>query len=367
MTPWHLRRLGVVVVVAVTAPLLAAGPSIADPIADKKHQAAQLVQQIQAQSQVVSRLSEQVDQARIKATQVDQQISAAEAKLAQTDGRFVELQGRLRGQAITQYVHGGSAATLQALSKGRLIDLVLSRTYMETAAANEQDALGQLRLVHAKVIEQQATLADARKAAATAFNQVQGTQRAAAAADALLRATLGRVQGDLVALVAAQQAELARQAQARLEAELAARAARDQASRGGFNRFTGGSGFGNLPPSGHGAGAAIEQARRQLGKPYEWGGAGPNSFDCSGLTMFAWSAGGVGLPHSAAAQYGSTARVPISDLQPGDLVFYGSPPHHVGLYVGGGQMINALHSGTNVEYDSIYMEGDLLPYGGRVG
>jgi peptidoglycan hydrolase CwlO-like protein len=162
MTPRHLRRLGVLVVVATLAPLLGGGPATADPIADKRRQASQLVQQIQAQSQVVSRLSEQVDQARIKASQVDQQISAAEARLAQTDSRFVELQGRLRGQAITQYVHGGSAATMQALARGQITDLVLSRTYMETAASNEQDALGQLRLVHAKVVEQQAQLADAR-------------------------------------------------------------------------------------------------------------------------------------------------------------------------------------------------------------
>src|SRR5260370_14312501 len=76
--------------------------------------------------------------------------------------------------------------------------------------------------------------------------------------------------------------------------------------------------------------------------------------------MYSWEAAGVGLPHSAAGQYDATARVPLSQLQPGDLVFYGSPPHHVGIYVGGGQMINALHSGTNVEYDSIYMEGDLI-------
>jgi cell wall-associated NlpC family hydrolase len=57
--------------------------------------------------------------------------------------------------------------------------------------------------------------------------------------------------------------------------------------------------------------------------------------------------------------------VTVAELLPGDLVFYGLPPHHVGIYVGGGQMINALHSGTNVEYDSIYMEGDLIG-GGRV-
>jgi cell wall-associated NlpC family hydrolase len=109
----------------------------------------------------------------------------------------------------------------------------------------------------------------------------------------------------------------------------------------------------------------VEEARRELGKPYQYGGSGPGSFDCSGLTAWAWGHAGHPLPHSAAAQYDVTTHIPISALQPGDLVFFGSPPHHVGIYVGGGQMINALHSGTNVEYDSIYMEGDLIG-GGRV-
>jgi peptidoglycan DL-endopeptidase CwlO len=368
MTPWHLRRLGVAVVVAALAPLLAAGPVTADQISDKRAQAAQLASQIQAQGQVVSRLSEQVDQARLKAAEVDQQLSSAQSKLGQTDATARSLEGRLRDQAVTQYVHGGSAATLQALARGRINDLVLSQTYMETAAANETDSLNQLRLVHQQINEQRAQLADARRSAAAALSSVQGNERAAAAADAALRGTLSKVNGDLVALVAARQAELARQAQARLEAEMAARAARDEASRGQSGRSLGGSGFsGNLPPSGSGAQVAVETARRQLGKPYQWGAAGPGSFDCSGLTMYSWGAAGVGLPHSAAGQYDATARVPLSQLQPGDLVFYGSPPHHVGIYVGGGEMIDALHSGTNVEYDSIYMEGDLLPYGGRVG
>lgn len=109
----------------------------------------------------------------------------------------------------------------------------------------------------------------------------------------------------------------------------------------------------------------MEEAKRQLGKPYHYGGSGPDSFDCSGLTAWAWRAGGRSLPHSAAGQYSATMHIPISQLQPGDLVFYGSPPHHVGIYVGGGQMINALHSGTVVRYESIYFEGDLIG-GGRV-
>jgi cell wall-associated NlpC family hydrolase len=104
----------------------------------------------------------------------------------------------------------------------------------------------------------------------------------------------------------------------------------------------------------------------QLGKPYAWGAAGPGSYDCSGLTMMAWLAAGVSLPHYTAAQYAATAHVPIANLQPGDLVFFGTDLHHVGLYAGGGMMIDAPYTGTVVRYDSIFWP-DLQPFGGRPG
>ena len=121
------------------------------------------------------------------------------------------------------------------------------------------------------------------------------------------------------------------------------------------------------PPTSGGVSAVISFARAQIGKPYQWGGSGPSSFDCSGLTMRAWQQAGVNLSHYTGAQYAETRRVAISDLQPGDLVFYGSSgetSHHMGLYIGGGQMIEAPYTGADVRYASIY-RSDLLPYGGR--
>src|SRR5262249_42861790 len=90
----------------------------------------------------------------------------------------------------------------------------------------------------------------------------------------------------------------------------------------------------NGPATGR-AEVAVQFAYAQLGKPYEWGASGPSSYDCSGLTMASWGAAGVSLPHSSASQYYSGPHVSSSDLEPGDLVFFGSPIHHVGLYIGG--------------------------------
>jgi cell wall-associated NlpC family hydrolase len=104
------------------------------------------------------------------------------------------------------------------------------------------------------------------------------------------------------------------------------------------------------PPVASGAAAAIAAAESVIGTPYQYGGASPQEgFDCSGLTMWAWAHAGVSLPHSSVAQYEALPHVDQSQLQPGDLVFFYSPIHHVGLYVGGGMMIDAPHTGTVVQ------------------
>jgi peptidoglycan DL-endopeptidase CwlO len=101
------------------------------------------------------------------------------------------------------------------------------------------------------------------------------------------------------------------------------------------------------------AARAVAYARAQLGKPYVWGAEGPNSFDCSGLTMTAWRSAGVSIPRVAQEQYNIGGHVSQSELEPGDLVFFGSPIHHVGLYVGNGTMIEAPYTGQVVRYHSI--------------
>lgn len=117
----------------------------------------------------------------------------------------------------------------------------------------------------------------------------------------------------------------------------------------------------NVPASGRAA-AAIEYAMAQVGDAYVYGAAGPDAFDCSGLTMMAWSQAGVGLPHSSSAQMGSGASVSSDDLQPGDLVFYYSPVSHVGMYIGNGQIVHAANPGTGVVVADVHS----MPYSGAV-
>lgn len=103
----------------------------------------------------------------------------------------------------------------------------------------------------------------------------------------------------------------------------------------------------DVPVSGR-AKAAVQFALAQVGKSYVYGAAGPSSFDCSGLTMSAWAAAGVALPHSSSAQMGATTPISTSQLQPGDLVFYYSPVSHVAIYIGNGQIVDAANPSTGV-------------------
>jgi cell wall-associated NlpC family hydrolase len=99
-----------------------------------------------------------------------------------------------------------------------------------------------------------------------------------------------------------------------------------------------------------------------IGAPYVFGAAGPDAFDCSGLTSWAWAQAGVSLPHSALAQLGSLPQVPLSSVEPGDIIYYGSTSPHVAIYVGGGNIIHARHPGPGgeVQVDSMY--GYDTPY-----
>ena len=110
------------------------------------------------------------------------------------------------------------------------------------------------------------------------------------------------------------------------------------------------------------AAAAVSYALGQVGDAYVYGAAGPDAYDCSGLTMAAWAQAGVSLPHSSSAQYSSGPQVAASALQPGDLVFYYSPISHVGMYIGNGQIVHAANPSTGVQVAGLYS----MPFSGAV-
>jgi cell wall-associated NlpC family hydrolase len=159
---------------------------------------------------------------------------------------------------------------------------------------------------------------------------------------------------------------LASQREAVLAAQAAAAAAAADPAAAGQNTAPVASSpgqaisFPDSPASSQQGNIAADWALSQIGRPYQWGGAGPYTFDCSGLTMVAWAQAGVFLLHYTGYQWEEGVHVPLDDLQRGDLLFYAtdnSDPgtiHHVGIYIGGGDMVDAPYTGVDVRIDSIY-------------
>ncbi len=116
------------------------------------------------------------------------------------------------------------------------------------------------------------------------------------------------------------------------------------------------------PPASGRAATAVQFALAQVGDAYVYGAAGPSAWDCSGLTMGAWGAAGVSLPHSSSGQMGYGTPVSSSNLQPGDLVFYYSPVHHVGIYIGNGQIVHAANPSQPVNIAPVFS----MPFSGAV-
>ena len=355
---------------------LAPRPAAADAISDKQAEAQRIVDQLQAQGDRLSQLAEQYDQARLKADQVDQQATSARAQLAQSDNDLRAAVARVKAQAVDAYVRGGSLATASLANANGSSDPSRRDQYLSAVIGAQQDAIDGLRVARQLVADRQTALSRARQAANQALARVNADQAAAASVQQAEQATLRSVKGELAGLVAAAAKRQADADAAKARAAMAARggstpspapAPRTVGGSPGHTTTTRPGGGvatppGPPPPPAQGASAAVAKAKQQLGKPYQYGGAGPDTYDCSGLTMVAWQAGGVSLPHSAEAQYSVTTRVAIADLQPGDLVFYGSPIHHVGIYTGGGQMIEAPQTGEVVQYASIY-RSDLVGAG----
>jgi cell wall-associated NlpC family hydrolase len=362
------RLLAFVAVLALWT--AAAVPARADQLSDKKAEAQRIASQLDAQSNRLAELAEQFNQARLRADTVAGQERAAAAEVGRIRGQVDQIRSDVREQAVAAYVRGGMAPTA-GLDTGDLDPSRLEQ-YVSSIVGQRQDSLDALRAALQTLDERQAALDAARQKARDALAKVSASRRDASAAQSSQRATLNKVQGELSGLVAAESRRRAEAEARRAQQAMAARQARDATatraapargapSRGSSPRVVQPSGPPPGPPA-SGASAAVAKAKEQIGKPYQWGGAGPDSFDCSGLTSYAWRAGGRSLPHSSQAQWNATARVAIASLEPGDLVFYGSPIHHVGIYVGGGQMVEASETGTPIRYASIY-RSDLVGAG----
>ncbi len=316
-----MRRLPFVclLLAAVATTAVTASPAFSQSAAAARSQ-------LERASERLSRVTEAYNDAKLKRAGLDAKLSEARSDLARSEDRLGAVRERLGLAVRDMYMHpaAGLDTFFQAKSFG---ELSRGRAMAGHVALSADSLLLQIRKVKAENQAAAKNVQALRDQARSEEIEINEQRRAAAAA-------LDRTQ---TLLAQANVSELDAERRARLGA------AGDRAS--------------SIRPAGpvrSTAGQAVAAAASQMGKPYRWGGAGPDTYDCSGLTMWAWARAGVSLPHSSKAQYASLPHVSLSELAPGDLVFYGSPIHHVGIYKGGGVMIHAPQSGETVHEESIY-------------
>ena len=350
------------------------GRAHADPIDDKRAEAQQLQSEIDANGAKLDALSEQyngaqyrLEQAQAAAADAQQKLDAAEAEVA----RLQELV-KVRAAALYRSVGQGGPVDLDVSSASRLIS---SSKYSKSAAQHDIDLVKELRRAERALHDQKAAADQAQADAQDEQEQIGKAQAGVEAANARQEQLLSQVNGEIAQLVAEAQAQKEAAELAAAQQRYTAAAAANVPTTGapapsagsgtgaGTNTSRGSSGgsgpapapSANVPVNGGGASAAIAYARSQLGRPYCYAGSGPACFDCSGLTMRAWGAAGVSMPHYSGAQYSMFPHVPLNAMQPGDLVFWGpGGSEHVGLYIGGGQMIAAPHTGDVVKIQAVF-------------
>jgi cell wall-associated NlpC family hydrolase len=290
-----------------------------------------------------------------------------------------EAQGALGPMAVMFGGTGGPSGYLNALG----IEQVLASHRTDALATDSADsAVATVFSQQAAVlltqkqadVEQVEALRLAARAAVdqqvAAVNAARSARGQAAALLAIARTNNARLEAEhRAAVLAARRAAAAARAARERAAELAAARA---GSAGKGSGGSGGSGAGS-PAWTTGAGASAAQgntaadwALTQIGKPYQWGAVGPGSYDCSGLALDAWARAGIQLGHYTGWQWPAGPHIPIGQLRRGDLVFYATNTadpatiHHVGIFIGGGMMVDAPFTGADVRIDSIYQFAGLI-------
>lgn len=332
MTRLHLRHRALLLAVMIAAAAAATSLSVvqadATPVSDKQAQAAQLEAQINTNAVKLDALNEQVKGAQAQLDQANATIADAEARIAVARAQTDSLSKVVKERAASVYRSASNGVETNIFSID-ISKLASSQKYAAAATQHDNSLVDQLN-------RSKDDLKAREKDAQTAKQSAEAQQAALRAAVASFQATngqysalLSQVTGDLAGLVAQ---------------DRAARAA-TQAPKG-----TGGGpapDFSHIPAVGGGAGQAVAYAESQVGKGYCYAGTGPSCFDCSGLTMMAWGSAGVGMSHFSGAQYNEFPHIPMSALQPGDLVFTSDPNQHVGIYVGGGTVVHASNPSAN--------------------
>ncbi|MFE0177041.1 NlpC/P60 family protein [Streptomyces sp. NPDC059002] len=285
------------------------------------------------------RATDKYNGAKEKQEKLEKQIGELQDKVARGQEELNDLRGGLGSMASAQYRSGGIDPSLQLFLSSDPDDYLDKASTLDQLSSQQVEALK-------KIQEKQRDLAQQRKEAAGKLDDLADTRKELGRKKKEVQGKLGEAQKLLNTLTAKEKRDLAAKEQR------ASRAAGDRVDLGK-----------EAPASNRGA-AALSAAATQLGKPYVSGGSGPNSYDCSGLTQWAYSQAGVSITRTTYTQQNDGTKIGRNELKPGDLVFFNNLAH-VGFYAGNGQVLHAPKPGAVVRYESMAYLG-TFQFGVRV-
>jgi len=336
----------------VAAALLAATAATADPgsVASKQKQAQQVLSQINAVDANLEQAVEAYNLANLRLQKIRGDLRQNRIELAIARKNLARSQAALAGRLVTLYTSSSDNSTLAVLLGATSFSDLLARVETANATAQQDASIvrqvtkakraiqrHRVELENAETGQQQIV---AEKAAQRHTIESQLAQR---------RQLLSSIRGEIARMKAAEAAQQRRLAAA-ARARVASTPPPSTTNVAVGAAATTPEGSTVAPPNTHGGVVGI--AMRYLGIPYVWGGASPRGFDCSGLVVYAFAQIGVSLPHSTYALYAMGTPVSRDQLQPGDLVFFNGLGH-MGIYIGGNQMIHAPHTGDVVKISSL--------------
>ncbi|MGC9542918.1 NlpC/P60 family protein [Streptomyces sp. UG1] len=273
--------------------------------------------------------TEEYNGAKEKQGKLQKEISTIQDNVARGQEDLNELRDSMGLAAAAQYRTGSIDSSVQLFLSSDPDDYLDKASTMDQLSAQQVESLK-------KVQEKQRSLAQQRAEAAEKLKDLSSTRAELGKKKKQVQAKLAEAQKLLNTLTAAEKAALA--------------AAEERASRSSAERVD----LGNAAPGSGRAMAAFQAAQSKIGSPYVYGASGPSSFDCSGLTSWAFAQAGVSIPRTSQAQASAGPRIySQSALKVGDLVFFYGDLHHVGFYAGNGQILHAPRTGTVVRYESI--------------
>ena len=339
---WLRRGAATATALVVFAGILGGQSSQAAPRQD--------LQQVEAQVRDLEMRAaaahEDAERARARLAEIQGQLDAIGNRLARERAEMRTMQGTIEDMARSVYASGGMDPTLQVLLAEDPTEFLAQAAVISQLQQSQVDQLRQAQTSRLRLAQTEAEVSDREASAQQARADMAAAKAQADDRLAESQAVLANLQEEERQRLLQLQRE--RRAQQVQDAAAAAAAQQSASSSGGPADIAGQSGGGYS--GGSRAALAVQYALSQVGDPYSFSANPPSSWDCSKLTAAAWAQAGVGLTALSYTQWDQTRRVPVSEIQPGDLVFYfGSGAHHVAIYIGDGKMVSASNPSDGVE------------------